>query len=127
VFLWKCGDTHAPAPDPDLTIAALERLIAVSSVNTDGLTLCLALSYGGREELAAAAAAAAGAVAAGALSASSLADPATFGRFLPHASILPDPDLLIRTSGELRVSNFLLWQVRAVPGLALLCRPIRFL
>ena len=95
----------------------LQRLIALSAQATAAggadLTLCLALSYGGREEIAAAAAAAAAAVAAGRLTAESLADPEVFRGFLPHAGgLLPDPDLLLRTSGELRVSNFLLWQVR---------------
>jgi undecaprenyl diphosphate synthase len=96
-----------PAPCPSSmsavsssNLAGLDRLAAVSADNTD-LTLCLSLSYGGREELAAAAAAVAGAVAAGVLPAASLADPSVLRRFLPHADVIPDPDLLLRTSGEL--------------------------
>jgi undecaprenyl diphosphate synthase len=76
--------------------------------NNTRLNLTVALSYGGRSEIVAAARALAEAAAAGTL------DPATlteemFGAHLFTAGI-PDPDLVIRTSGERRVSNFLLWQ-----------------
>ncbi|MBB2160423.1 polyprenyl diphosphate synthase [Gluconacetobacter sacchari] len=72
------------------------------------LTLVLALSYGGRADIVQAARQVALAVRDGALDADRL-DEALFGRFLLTAD-LPDPDLIIRTSGECRLSNFLLWQ-----------------
>ena len=73
------------------------------------LTLTIALSYGGRQEIAEAARRLAGEVAAGRLQADAI-DEAMFSRYLFTADI-PDPDLLIRTSGEKRISNFLLWQL----------------
>lgn len=72
------------------------------------LTLVLALSYGGRQEIAIAARRLAEEVAAGRLAPDQI-DEAAVARNLFTADI-PDPDLLIRTSGEMRVSNFLLWQ-----------------
>jgi undecaprenyl diphosphate synthase len=93
---------------PHSARAGLTRMITSSAGNTD-INLCLALSYGGREEIAGAAAAAARAACAGLLDPSALS-PETFRAFLPHPHV-PDPDLLVRTSGELRVSNFLLWQI----------------
>jgi len=69
-----------------------------------GLTLCLAFDYGGRDEIVQAARriAAAGKV-------GDDIDEAAFARHL-YSSGIPDPDLLIRTGGESRLSNFLLWQ-----------------
>ena len=72
------------------------------------LTLTLALSYGGRHEIVEAARSLAVDVAAGRLAAEAV-DEAAFARRLYTAGT-PDPDLLIRTSGEKRISNFLLWQ-----------------
>jgi undecaprenyl diphosphate synthase len=77
--------------------------------HNDGLILNLALSYGGRPEIVDAAKCLFAEIEAGRLDPSQL-DEATFARFL-YTDGLPDPDLLIRTSGELRVSNFLLWQI----------------
>ena len=72
------------------------------------LTLTLALNYGGRQEITLAAQALAEAVERGVLKADSV-DEKIFESFLfTHA--MPDPDLVIRTSGEKRISNFLLWQ-----------------
>ncbi|HEY3352484.1 MAG TPA: polyprenyl diphosphate synthase [Polyangia bacterium] len=85
----------------------LLELCAASSGNR-GTTLCLALSYGGRESLVAAARALAAEVAAGRRPAAGL-DEAVIAAALPTAD-LPPLDLLIRTSGELRLSNFLLWE-----------------
>ena len=102
------GDVAAlPAP----ARAGLERLVWASRANT-GLTLILALSYGGREEIAAAAAAAGRAACLGLLpgGAAALSHPSCLSAFLPHPDV-PDPDLLVRTSGEVRVSNFLLWGI----------------
>jgi len=91
---------------PDSPRRALFDLMNDSSNNT-GMTLCLALSYGGREEIVAAARALAFRVAAGEL------DPAAIDIDLFFESLqshdLGPLDLLIRTSGELRISNFLLW------------------
>jgi undecaprenyl diphosphate synthase len=76
--------------------------------NNDRLTLVVAFNYGARQEIARAAARIAAAVKAGRIDASEVtAD--LIGQNL-DAPDLPDPDLLIRTSGEQRLSNFLLWQ-----------------
>lgn len=72
------------------------------------LTLIVAFNYGSRQEIAAAARALAEEVAAGLIKASEI-DEALFARHLDTAGI-PDPDLIIRTSGEQRLSNFLMWQ-----------------
>ena len=74
----------------------------------DKLTLVVAFNYGSRQELARAAQRIAGEVAAGRLSTDAIT-PELLGRHLDTAD-LPDPDLIIRTSGEQRLSNFLLWQ-----------------
>lgn len=86
----------------------MERTIEMSAQNR-GMVLCLALSYGAREEIVDAARRLAAEVAAGRLRAEDI-DEAVFARYLydPEA---PDPDLLIRTGGEMRLSNFLLWQI----------------
>jgi undecaprenyl diphosphate synthase len=73
------------------------------------MTLVLALSYGGREEIVSAARSLAADAAAGILPPDAI-DGTLFASRLQTAGI-PDPDLLIRTSGEMRVSNFLLWQI----------------
>jgi undecaprenyl diphosphate synthase len=85
-------------------LAAAERLTAAN----ERLHLTVALSYGARGEILAAARAAAAEMAAGRLRPEEL-DEARFGSFLATAGI-PDPDLIVRTSGEQRLSNFLLWQ-----------------
>ncbi len=82
----------------------LERVKQLTAANT-GLRLTLALNYSGRAEIVDAVRA----IAATGLSAD-LIDEHTVSAHLYTAS-LPDPDLLIRTSGEMRVSNFLLWQI----------------
>ncbi len=74
----------------------------------DGLTLVVAFNYGGRQEIAHAARRLAIEVAEGRLSAEDIT-PERLGSFF-HAPDIPDPDLIIRTSGEQRLSNFLLWQ-----------------
>jgi len=86
----------------------LERGMAATSGN-DGLLFNIALSYGGRAEIVEACRRLLSEAASGRVDPASL-DEATFARFLYTAGV-PDPDLLIRTSGELRVSNFLLWQI----------------
>jgi undecaprenyl diphosphate synthase len=91
---------------PDIR-ALLEEAEAQTRGN-ERLTLVVAFNYGGRQEIAAAARALAAEVAAGRL------DPAAITPERLAASLstagLPDPDLIIRTSGEQRLSNFLLWQ-----------------
>ncbi len=74
----------------------------------DGLTLVVAFNYGARQEIAQAARRIAVEVAQGRLQAEAVS-PELFSRYL-HAPDIPDPDLIIRTSGEQRLSNFLLWQ-----------------
>jgi len=87
------------------------RLIEEAEARTEGnvdLTLVLALSYGGRQEIVEATRAVARAVAAGQVDPERI-DEQVVGAHLFTAGI-PDPDLIIRTSGEQRISNFLLWQ-----------------
>lgn len=86
----------------------IQRTIAATANNTS-LTLVLALSYGSREEITEATRRIARQVAAGTLSPDDISCQ-TVSQNL-HTRDLPDPDLLIRTSGELRLSNFLLWQL----------------
>ena len=93
---------------PNLVREPLEELRAASAANS-GMVLTLALSYGGRESIARAAAAAVRAALAGGLRPEEL-DADRLGSFLPTAK-LPPLDLLIRTSGEQRVSNFMLWEI----------------
>ena len=93
---------------PEKTRTLLEKIIAETADNTS-LTLVLALSYGAREEIVEAARALAADAVAGVISPEEI-DAAAFSSRLQTAA-LPDPDLLIRTSGEMRVSNFLLWQI----------------
>jgi undecaprenyl diphosphate synthase len=86
----------------------LERAIELTSGGQE-LTLVLALSYGGRQEITRAAQAIARKAKEGELAPEEV-DEALLGRHL-YTSGLPDPDLLIRTGGERRLSNFLLWQL----------------
>jgi undecaprenyl diphosphate synthase len=93
---------------PEKTRVLIKRIEARTANHTT-LTLVLALSYGGREEIVEAARSLASDAAAGNISASDI-DAELFASRLQTSGI-PDPDLLIRTSGEMRVSNFLLWQI----------------
>ena len=85
----------------------LEEAEELTKSNT-GLTLVVAFNYGGRQEIAGAARRLAEDVAAGHLTAADI-NAELFSARLDTAGI-PDPDLIIRTSGEQRLSNFLLWQ-----------------
>ena len=91
--------------------AAREKLAGVMRLTGDNtaLTVNLALNYGGRTEIVDACRAIAGAVGEGRL----LPDDITEELFAEHLYTrgLPDPDLMIRTSGEFRISNYLLWQL----------------
>jgi len=89
------------------TVAAIEAAEQSTAHNTR-LNLTVALSYGARAEIASAARSIAQEVAAGRLDPASI-DEETLTRHLATRS-MPDPDLIIRTSGEQRLSNFLLWQ-----------------
>ena len=93
------------SPGLQRQIAAAERRTAAC----DGLQLIVALSYGGRAEIAEAARRYAEDVRAGRVDAAEAPADDVFRRYL-YAPDVPDPDLVIRTSGEMRLSNFLLWQ-----------------
>jgi undecaprenyl diphosphate synthase len=99
------GDRERLAPDIVTLIDDAERQTAANA----RLTLTVALSYGGRAEIAAATRRIAEMVADGRLTADDI-DEAEIRRHLFTAD-MPDPDLLIRTSGEQRISNFMLWQL----------------
>ena len=89
-------------------IDGIDRLEADTRDNT-GLTFVIAVNYGGRDEIARAAKRLAADCAAGRQDANTITEE-VFASYLDTAGI-PDPDLLIRTSGELRLSNYLLWQL----------------
>jgi undecaprenyl diphosphate synthase len=93
---------------PAEVLGPLDDTIAMTAANT-GMTLCLAINYGGRTEIVEAARRVAEAARDGRLDPRAL-DEAGFAGYLSTAG-RPDPDLLIRTAGELRISNFLLWQI----------------
>jgi undecaprenyl diphosphate synthase len=93
---------------PGATREAFDRVVAKTAAN-EGLTLVVALNYGARIEIVEAARSLARDVALGVLDPEAI-DEELFSSRLFTAGI-PDPDLLIRTSGEMRVSNFLLWQI----------------
>lgn len=105
VRLTMIGDT---ARMPDEALARLNRCVDATAHCT-GLTLCLALSYSSRWELTAAARRISQAVSEGRIAVSDI-DERTVSDFLTTAA-MPDPDLLIRTGGDQRISNFLLWQI----------------
>jgi undecaprenyl diphosphate synthase len=92
---------------PEAVQRDLAATIAATATGAK-MTLTLALSYGGRSEIVQVAQALAREVQAGRLQPEQI-DVALFARCL-YTADLPDPDLLIRTSGEYRLSNFLLWQ-----------------
>jgi undecaprenyl diphosphate synthase len=93
---------------PEQVLRETDQTVAISRNNT-GLVLCLAINYGGRAELVDAVRRIAQQVKCGQLDPQSI-DEQTISQSLYTAG-MPDPDLLIRTAGELRVSNFLLWQI----------------
>jgi undecaprenyl diphosphate synthase len=93
---------------PEATSAAFGRVVDRTADNS-GLTLVVALNYGARGEIAQAARSIARDVAAGTLDPDAVDESLLASRL--YTALIPDPDLLIRTSGEMRVSNFLLWQI----------------
>jgi len=93
---------------PDLVLDQVNQTLAETAGN-DGLQLNLALNYGSRAEITDAVRAIAAKVAAGKLDPRDIREH-TISDHLYTAG-MPDPDLLIRTAGEMRVSNYLLWQI----------------
>jgi undecaprenyl diphosphate synthase len=93
---------------PDKVLHEIDENIRLSRDNT-GMCLCLAINYGGRTELIDACRSLARQARAGTLEPDDI-DEAAIGNALYTAG-MSDPDLLIRTAGEMRISNFLLWQI----------------
>ena len=93
---------------PDEVCIEIDKTISLSRDNT-GTRLCLAINYGGRAELVDAVRRMADDLSSGAITSDAI-DEACFAGYLDTAG-MPDPDLLIRTAGEMRISNFLLWQI----------------
>ncbi|MCS6850236.1 MAG: isoprenyl transferase [Gemmataceae bacterium] len=93
---------------PAKVLREIDENIRLSRGNS-GMTLCLAINYGGRAELVDAVRQLAAEVKAGRLDPADI-DEATIDDALYTAG-MPEPDLLIRTAGEMRISNFLLWQI----------------
>jgi len=86
----------------------IDHVVHETRMNT-GLTLLMAFNYGGRDELLDAFRALARRVRAGELAPEDIGEAHVSGAL--YTDGIPDPDLLIRTSGEMRISNFLLWQI----------------
>ncbi len=93
---------------PAETQREMDKTIQMSE-NNSGMRLCLAINYGGRAELVDATRRIAQAVAEGKLSPEQI-DEQTIQQSL-YTAHMPDPDLVVRTAGEMRISNFLLWQI----------------
>ncbi len=93
---------------PSDVVEAIDRVIAETAAGSK-LTLQVALNYGGRQEIVRAARLIAEAVRRGVMTPEEIT-PDIFSSFLFTPEV-PDPDLVIRTSGEYRISNFLLWQI----------------
>ncbi|MCL5276506.1 MAG: isoprenyl transferase, partial [Deltaproteobacteria bacterium] len=99
------GDLSSLAPP----LRALISDVCLRSRSNTGMTVVIALSYGGRYEIVEAIKAVVKDVQGRKLDADTITEE-TFGRYL-FTKDIPDPDLLIRTSGEKRISNFMLWQI----------------
>ena len=93
---------------PAATLAEMDKTVEMSAQNT-GTRLCLAINYGGRGEILDAVQQIADQCRRGELNPADL-DEAVFASRLYTAGMI-DPDLLVRTAGEMRISNFLLWQI----------------
>jgi len=93
---------------PTAVISEIDKTIEMTRDNT-GTTLCLAINYGSRTEIVDAVRAISDRVATGEIRSDDV-DEKVFADALYTAG-MPDPDLVIRTAGEMRVSNFLLWQI----------------
>jgi undecaprenyl diphosphate synthase len=93
---------------PDWVREEMDKTIALSAGNR-GMTLCLAVDYGGRDEIVETTRRLMADAAAGRLRPEELTEEVFSERL--YTSGCPDPDLLVRTAGEMRISNFLLWQI----------------
>jgi undecaprenyl diphosphate synthase len=93
---------------PEGAVRGLDETVLASAGNT-GLRVCLAINYGARAELVDAVRRIAGEVRQGAIEPAAIDEDTVSQRL--YTAGMPDPDLLIRTAGEMRVSNFLLWQI----------------
>jgi undecaprenyl diphosphate synthase len=93
---------------PDEVLAEIDENVRLSRANR-GMVLTLAINYGGRTELADACRRLAERVRRGELDPAAIDEEAVAGAL--YTAGMPDPDLLVRTAGEMRVSNFLLWQI----------------
>ncbi len=93
---------------PDSVLAEMDRTIELCAAN-QGTRLCLAINYGSRRELVDAVRKIANDVKEGNLAPENITEDTVADYLYTHG--MPDPDLLIRTAGEMRISNFLLWQI----------------
>lgn len=93
---------------PDAVLREIDESIRISQDNT-GMALCLAINYGGRTEVVDAVKALARQARDGTLDPETIEE--THVTNALYTAGMPDPDLLVRTAGEMRVSNFLLWQI----------------
>jgi undecaprenyl diphosphate synthase len=93
---------------PAATLAEMDKTVEMSASNT-GTRLCLAINYGSRGEIVDAVRKMAEEVRRGELHPDAIDEEAISTHL--YSSGMPDPDLLIRTAGEMRISNFLLWQI----------------
>jgi undecaprenyl diphosphate synthase len=93
---------------PASVLREMDKSIEMSAGNT-GMTLCLAINYGGRTEIIDAVRKLAARVKRGDLDVDAIDEVEISGSL--YTAGMPDPDLLIRTAGEMRVSNYLLWQI----------------
>ena len=93
---------------PVRVLNEINKTIEITSTNK-GTTLCLAINYGARGEISDAVQQIARRIEQGEISADQIDEKLIADNL--YTSGMPDPDLLIRTSGEMRISNFLLWQI----------------
>jgi undecaprenyl diphosphate synthase len=93
---------------PEEAVRELDETVRLSAGNT-GLRVCLAINYGGRAELVDAVRRIVAEVRQGTLDPAAITEEALSARL--YTAGMPEPDLLVRTAGEQRISNFLLWQI----------------